>query len=587
MVARGEPAPPNAPLADAGALSAERQRIFVLSQAIQAFGEARQDYERLLDVVASSLADVVRDACVFLLVSEDATKLEPVAVHDEDPDVERRIAAVFAAEPLLIHDHPISQRVLETGEPFVVSHLDLERMRKETTPEYFRLISDLGIHSLLVVSLRASGRAIGTLNLLRFRPGRAPFDAHDGEFAQVLANHAALAVSNALLLRRAEAEVEERKMVAEALQKSEELARKVELTRAKDALAKERDVIDRFFTLSLDLLCVAGVDGYFKRLNPAFDTLGWSREELLARPFIDFVHPEDVPSTLAEVEKLAQGIPTIRFLNRYRKKDGTYRWLAWTSAPDPTGTLFAVARDVTDAQLAEEALARAKQEAEVANRDLEAFASSVAHDLRSPLRAIDGFAQALADECGDRVGPAGRRYIGEVQGGARHMGQLIDDLLRLSRVTRAEITRSRVDLSALAHAAVSTLRRREPDRVVDVTIADGLVADGDARLVAILLDNLIANAWKFTSKCADARVEVAAMAGGPPSTFYVRDNGVGFDMRYAAKLFGVFQRLHGHEFEGTGIGLATVERVVRRHGGRVWAKGVVGGGATFWFRLEP
>ncbi|MBI3530262.1 MAG: response regulator [Betaproteobacteria bacterium] len=239
-------------------------------------------------------------------------------------------------------------------------------------------------------------------------------------------------------------------------------------------LARQREVFERFFTLSLDMMCIAGVDGYFRRVSPAFDALGYSSEELLSRPFLDFVHPDDTAATLAEVEKLAKNVPTIHFENRYRCKDGSYRWLSWSSAPDTSGTMYAIARDVTETKRTQEALARAKDAAEAATRELESFSYSVAHDLRAPLRSIDGFSQALLEDYADKLDADGKKYFSFIRESAQQMAQLIDDLLALSRVTRSELHREGVDLSALARAAITRLQRSQPDRRVDVVIQEGL-----------------------------------------------------------------------------------------------------------------
>ncbi|TAK18672.1 MAG: response regulator [Myxococcaceae bacterium] len=351
-------------------------------------------------------------------------------------------------------------------------------------------------------------------------------------------------------------------------------------------LARQRAVLERFFTLSLDMMCIADLDGYFKRISPAFDVLGYSREELLSRPFIDFVHPDDKAATSAELERLARGISSLRFEARYRCKDGTYRWLAWTTAPE-SGTLYSVARDVTEIKQTQEALARARDVAEEANRELEAFSYSVAHDLRAPLRSIDGFSQALLEDYAASLDAEGRKYLSFVREAAQQMAQLIDDLLALSRVTRSELRDGEVNLSELARSALARLQRSHPDRRVDVVIQDGLTSHGDSRLLAVMFDNLLGNAWKFTGKREEARIEFGAAAGDGHPVYFVRDNGAGFDAAYVSKLFGVFQRLHSAaEFEGTGVGLATVRRVVSRHKGRVWAEGAIDRGATFSFTLH-
>jgi len=220
------------------------------------------------------------------------------------------------------------------------------------------------------------------------------------------------------------------------------------------------------------------------------------------------------------------------------------------------------------------------------NQELEAFSYSVAHDLRAPLRSVDGFSQALLEDCADKLDEEGKQYLRYVRESAQQMATLIDDLLTLSRVTRSDLTRVQVSLTDTASSVLAQLRRGQPERRVEAIVADDLVAKADPRLIKVALENLLGNAWKFTGKEAEARIELGlAPLNGEP-TYFVRDNGAGFDMAYASKLFGVFQRLHSAaEFEGTGIGLATVQRIVRRHGGRIWAEGDVGRGATFYFTL--
>jgi light-regulated signal transduction histidine kinase (bacteriophytochrome) len=243
--------------------------------------------------------------------------------------------------------------------------------------------------------------------------------------------------------------------------------------------------------------------------------------------------------------------------------------------------------EIVERSRAEEALRHAKAAAEGASYELEAFSYSVAHDLRAPLRSIDGFSQALIEDCADQLDVIGKKYLGNVRESAQQMGALIDDLLNLSRVTRADLRREPVDLSALARSVLARLQDAQPDREVEIDVEDGMVAQADPRLLDIVLTNLLGNAWKFTGKRAAARIEFKADAGKRPPVYQVRDNGAGFDSKYADKLFGVFQRLHtAEEFEGTGIGLVTVQRIVRRHGGRIRAEGEVDRGATFSFTLE-
>ena len=242
--------------------------------------------------------------------------------------------------------------------------------------------------------------------------------------------------------------------------------------------------------------------------------------------------------------------------------------------------------DITPRKQTELELHSRTTELEALNRELESFSYSVSHDLRAPLRAIDGFSQALLEDYADRLGEPARDYLQRVRAGAQRMGTLIDDLLNLARVTRAEMRNERVDMTALAEEIVSELRSESPTRTVDFHVQDGMQDRADARLLRIALQNLLNNAWKFTSKRPQALIQFGKTTTEAGATYFVSDNGAGFDPAYAQRLFGAFQRLHtSAEFPGTGIGLATVQRIVRRHGGSLWAEGSVGRGATFYFTL--
>ncbi len=221
------------------------------------------------------------------------------------------------------------------------------------------------------------------------------------------------------------------------------------------------------------------------------------------------------------------------------------------------------------------------------NKELEAFSYSVSHDLRAPLRSIDGFSQALLEDCSDQLDDSGQDYLRRIRSATQRMGLLIDDLLTLSRVTRSDMHLETVNLSRVASQICMELQQSQPDRQVEFVVQPGLIAQGDVRLMQVLLENLLNNAWKFTSKHPHARIEFGQIDRNESiSAYFVRDDGAGFDMAYSDKLFGPFQRLHGiQEFPGNGIGLATVQRIVHRHGGRVWAEGAVEHGATFYFTL--
>jgi PAS domain S-box-containing protein len=367
---------------------------------------------------------------------------------------------------------------------------------------------------------------------------------------------------------------------------------------ARDLAARRRaeDERDRFFELSLDMLCISGDDGYFKRLSPAFTrTLGWSVEELLARPYTDFVHPDDLAATLAVVERqIRDGEDILSFENRYRHQDGSWRVLSWKSSPQPGGRMFATARDVTANRQAEHRITRLNQELtarqgelEAANRELESFSYSVSHDLRAPLRHIDGYARMLLEDVGDGLPAEARRFLDTIVASARRMGLLIDDLLAFSRLGRKPMTRVPIDMDGLVRAAISESSEATGARPA-ISIGPLPRASGDPALMRQVWANLVSNAFKYSAtRGGQARVEVGAdLRADGQARYWIRDNGVGFDMRYADKLFGVFHRLHPQDqFEGTGVGLAIVQRIIARHGGTVSAEGVVDAGACFGFTL--
>jgi two-component system sensor histidine kinase/response regulator len=220
------------------------------------------------------------------------------------------------------------------------------------------------------------------------------------------------------------------------------------------------------------------------------------------------------------------------------------------------------------------------------NRELESFSYAISHDLRAPLRRIDSFSRAVLESQGDRLDEAGQRFLSRVREASQHMAQLIDDVLYLSRVTRADLREQEVDLSGIAGLIFARLQESEAERNVDLKLRPGVTVTGDGQLLKIAMENLLENAWKFTRNEPEARIEFGMTQAGGEATYFVRDNGAGFDMTYADRLFGPFQRLHAQsDFPGNGIGLATVQRIIHRHGGRVWAEGLVGQGATFYFTL--
>jgi PAS domain S-box-containing protein len=319
---------------------------------------------------------------------------------------------------------------------------------------------------------------------------------------------------------------------------------------------------------------------------------GYREEEILTKHLSVFYLPEDIAIGKPTIE-----LDSAREHGRFEddgwrvRKDGSRFWanVVVTPVRDDEGSLrgfVKITRDVTERRKIEQEIVRRSVELEAANKELEAFSYSVSHDLRAPLRGIEGFSQALQEDYEQKFDDTAKDYLGRIRSATLRMGELIDDLLNLSRVTRAEMYREPINLSKLANEVGQELQSREPARKVALKIAPGLEAVGDLRLVRVVLQNLIGNAWKFTSRRAEAEIEFGVSRSNGDQAYFVRDNGAGFDQTYASRLFGPFQRLHAtNEFPGTGIGLATVQRIIHRHGGAVWAEGFVDRGATVYFTL--
>jgi PAS domain S-box-containing protein len=376
--------------------------------------------------------------------------------------------------------------------------------------------------------------------------------------------------------------ITERKQAEEALQESE--GRFVQFMRYLPAMTFIKDCERRIVFVNERVGQVFGL--------AAADCLGKVSEDLWPGPIGRKIR-EDDERVLGngEVMTVVQEIPT---------QDGPRVFRA-IKFPIPRGQqpplLGDISLDVTEIRQAEEKVRQLNveleqrvrdrtAELEAANQELEAFSYSVSHDLRAPLRAMDGFSMALLEDCAGKLDKTAQDHLRRIRAGSQRMAALIDDLLNLSREARAEMRRESVDLTAMAEEIGAEFQRAHPDRQVKSVVAPALAADADARMLRMVLNNLLDNAWKFTSKHEQARIEVGAREQDGQRVFFVRDNGAGFDMAYAGRLFGAFQRLHStQEFAGTGIGLAIVQRIIQRHGGRVWAEGAVGQGATVYFTL--
>jgi PAS domain S-box-containing protein len=354
---------------------------------------------------------------------------------------------------------------------------------------------------------------------------------------------------------------------------------------------------------SNDAITIQDFEGRITAWNRGAELMyGYSEKEALQMSIGRLTAPGKVEEQNDFTRRLLTGEKISSFETQRVTKDGRILdiWMTVTKLVDDTGKPIGIAsteRDITarkraveevqklNAELEQRVVERTAQ-LEASNKELEAFSYSVSHDLRAPLRAMDGFSMALLEDCAGRLDETAQDHLRRIRAGSQRMAELIDDLLSLSQVTRTEMRRERMDLTAMAEEIGAEFQRAHPDRQVKSVVAPALTADADARMLRIVLNNLLDNAWKFTGRCAQARIEVGAREQDGQRVFFVRDNGAGFDMAYGGRLFGAFQRLHStQEFEGTGIGLAIVQRIIHRHGGRVWAEGAVGQGATVYFTL--
>jgi PAS domain S-box-containing protein len=333
------------------------------------------------------------------------------------------------------------------------------------------------------------------------------------------------------------------------------------------------------------------------------EMFGYTVDEMPGKHINDFMDDEGRRIAARNLELRRQGVSAVHDF-KFIHRDGRTLWTLMSSSPihDEDGRYIgalAMVTDITRRRDAEEQVRRLNADLEhriaertaqleFSNRELEAFAYSVAHDLRAPLRSISNFTLALSEDCADRLDDTGLDYLKRIRASSQRMSELIDGILALSRVNRTEFVETDVDLSALARSILEQLQRWQPGRRVRAKLQQGLVDRGDSQLLRLVLENLLGNSWKFTRERPEAELEFGTLPeNGSGRVYFVRDNGAGFDMEFQQKLFGVFQRLHTQqEFEGNGVGLATVQRIIRRHGGRVWGEGRVDQGATFYFTLH-
>ncbi len=373
--------------------------------------------------------------------------------------------------------------------------------------------------------------------------------------------------------------------------KEERMQRKLDETNARLEWETRRN---HFFRLSIELLAIASYDGVFTQTNPTWQkTLGYAEDELHGCALKEFIHPADLPATEEVIAKIMKAETPLYFESRFRARDGSYRWLGWTIAPfAEEGLLYIFARDMTRRRERENEISRLNTDLEqrtlslqLLNQELESFSYSLAHDLRTPLRSISAYSEMMMGGEAGELTPEALKMIRTINRNSGRMTQLMDDFLAFFRVARKDVKQERVLMTSIAREAVANLSL-ESKRQVEFKIGSLPPAKGDPAMVLQVVVNLISNAIKFTALREKPEIEVGVVPGRSPTIYFVKDNGVGFNMKYYSRLFGVFERLHRREeFDGTGIGLAIVQKIVQRHGGKVWAEATVDQGATFFFTL--
>jgi PAS domain S-box-containing protein len=509
---------------------------------------------------------------------------------------------------LIVDDAPDKLLSLETvlldlGQNIVKAHSGTEALRYLLRYEFAVILLDVnmpgmdGFETADLIRQRKSTAHVPIIFVTSFSTADTEvfrgysLGAVDYIFTPVVPEVLRSKISVFIELSKQKREIEEQ---AEKLRLMQEERHRRQLNEAAERIEWETRR-NRFFNLSIELLGIANYRWELVQVNPTWEAvLGYSEAELKALALPDLVHADDRPATQDTMMKIMTSERPMYFENRVRTRDGGYRWLGWTMAPfGQEELLYIFARDITEriereaeVRKLNESLERHSAELQSANRELEEFSYSISHDLRGPLRAITGYSEILQAEHADQLSPDGRQMMEAVSRNSLHLTKLIDDFLGFFRFGRAQVNPIHFDVRGVAQAAVEVVRPVSAEREVEFRIGSLPAAFGDRSMIRQVFVNLLSNAVKFTALRKAPLIEIGSFSKDGRPVYFIRDNGVGFNMRYYDKLFGVFQSLHKDEgFEGTGIGLALVHKIIRRHNGEIWAEGKVNEGATFYFTI--
>jgi len=557
--------------------------LAVLLRAVHTITAATTDYRTLPQVIARETAAATGAGCTVRLRTDDGLRLTLGAAFDEDTDWLARFRQLVGDREVPIDESPLLAQVFTGGEPVVIGDMD-GPAAGQIHPGTMAAIRLLDIRGIAYFPLTVHGATIGLVALFRHGPDSSPLSQRQIDLAQAIADHAAVSISNARLYDAAQRELATRRRVESTFRISEE------------ARLLAQAVVD---TMRDPLLVLDGNLGVKSANRSYYEYFRAEPGEVEERPLTELRGGEwHDPALLEQLQLTARdGTPFDGFeLERDFAEIGRRVMLLSARKIIGAGRLdmvLLVISDVTRRVEAERSLRdyarrleERSRELESANHELDSFSYSVSHDLRAPLRAIDGFSRILGEEHATSLDPEAQRLLGVIRSNVRKMAQLIDDLLAFSRLGRKALTVAEVDMSALVGQAVTDAGRAADGRRLEFRVGELPPAIADRALLEQVWVNLISNAVKYTRERQDAIIAIDGAIEADQIVYRITDNGVGFDMRYANKLFGVFQRLHAaSEFEGTGVGLALVRRIIVRHGGWISAEGRPGAGATFEFAL--